>query len=42
MLSDVYGERSVNKCYIGQVLDDGHIELLREPIVRYDASEEVH
>lgn len=30
----------VNDCYVGRVLDDGHLELLKEPTESYEVFEE--
>lgn len=38
-VTDAFG--SLNSGYVGRVLNDGHIELLRNPIKRYESYEEV-
>lgn len=38
-MTDALG--SVNDCYVGQVLDNGHIELQRAPKEKYEDHEEV-
>lgn len=38
-MMDAHG--SMCDCYVGQVMDDGHVDLLGEPAERYETYEEV-